>query len=149
MKDRIIDVDGVNSFLILRSEECNSEIDIAITQKDVRELQNAKAAIAAGVKILIKQAGINVNVIERVFLAGGFGSYINIESALKIGLLPKELTGKIESIGNAAGSGAVEGLLSAKMLGEANVIKSRIKYVELSGRPDFVEEYVECMMFEA
>jgi uncharacterized 2Fe-2S/4Fe-4S cluster protein (DUF4445 family) len=85
--------------------------------------------------------------IGKVYLAGGFGSRINIGSALKIGLLPEELQGRIESIGNAAGAGAVEALLSSAMLKTAEAIKARIEYVELSASRDFTEEYIECMLF--
>jgi uncharacterized 2Fe-2S/4Fe-4S cluster protein (DUF4445 family) len=148
LKSRLVEIDGLKSFLIAESRECESETDIAVNQKDVRELQNAKAAIAAGVKILINQAGIKTEEIDRVFLAGGFGSYIDIESALNIGLLPKELRGRVESIGNAAGIGAVEGLISKDMLKKTEVIKAKIKHIELSSCVDFMDEYVENMMFE-
>jgi len=146
-RSRLINIDGMKSFLIVPAEESVAEVDIAITQKDIRELQNAKAAIAAGIKILAKRAGIGLQDIDKVYLAGGFGNYINIDSALKIGLIPSELKGKIESIGNAAGAGAVEGLVSEKMLAETENIKKKIKYIELSASPDFVDEYVENMLF--
>lgn len=145
---RIKPVDGINSFILNVSDESEASLEIAITQKDIRELQNAKAAIAAGIKVLAKHGGIELEQIDRVFLAGGFGSYINIESALKIGLIPNELKGKIESIGNAAGAGAIEGLVSTKMLKKAIDLRNKIKYIELSSRPDFVAEYVDCMMFD-
>jgi uncharacterized 2Fe-2S/4Fe-4S cluster protein (DUF4445 family) len=145
--ERLVEIDGKNSFLVAASQECNSGSDIAITQKDVRELQNAKAAIAAGIKILVKTAGISMAEVDRVYLAGGFGSYINIDSAIRIGLIPTELKGRIESIGNAAGAGAVEGLLSLKMLKKADEIKERIEYIELSACHEFMDEYVECMLF--
>lgn len=148
LRNRLVDADGMNSFLLVGSEESAVDNDIAITQKDVRELQNAKAAIAAGVKILARHAGIDVGDIDDVYLAGGFGSYINVDSALKIGLIPAELRGKIQSIGNAAGTGAVEGLSSRKMLKKANEIKGRIEYIELSAYRGFSDEYIECMMFE-
>jgi len=146
-RERIVRIDGINSLLLVPADESAVGTDIAITQKDIRELQNAKAAIAAGVKTLVKRAGIKLEDIDRVYLAGGFGNFINIDNALKIGLIPKELKGKIESIGNAAGAGAVEGLLSADMLKDAEIIKNRIKYIELSAAPDFVDEYVENMLF--
>jgi len=146
--ERLVTIDGLNAFLILKSEDSDLDTDIAITQKDVRELQNAKAAIAAGIKVLIQRAGIKTNDIDKVYLAGGFGSYINIDNALKIGLFPKELEGKVESIGNAAGEGAIEGLISEKMLKKADVIKNEIKYIELSACPEFMDEYIESMMFE-
>ncbi len=145
--ERLIEIDGRNAFLLLHSSECDSEIDIAITQKDVRELQNAKAAIAAGIKILIKQAGIDVSDIDRVYLAGGFGNYIDRDNAVVIGLLPRELKDRIESIGNAAGAGAVGALLSQKQIARAAEIKKMIKYVELSACPEFMDEFVESMLF--
>ncbi|MCX7923378.1 MAG: ASKHA domain-containing protein [Clostridia bacterium] len=148
MRNRLIDLDGKNSFLIEKSEQCNADTDIAITQKDVRELQNAKAAIAAGIAVLIKQAGIDIEDIENVYLAGGFGSYINIESALKIGLIPDGLRGKIKSVGNAAGAGAIEALLSSKALEKAEEIRNSIKYIELSALDEFNELYIECMQFD-
>ncbi len=148
LKRRLIKIDGLNAFLIEKNAGQGLDTDIAITQKDVRELQNAKAAIAAGVRILVRQAGIRMEDIKRVFLAGGFGNYIDIESALSIGLLPKELRGRVESIGNAAGAGAVGSLISKKLLGKAQDIKVKMKYIELSACNNFMDEYVENMMFE-
>lgn len=133
-------IDGIKAFVI--------NGDIAITQKDIRELQNAKAAIAAGINVLVKQSGISFDDIKNVYLAGGFGTYINIDSALKIGLIPSQLKGRIQSVGNAAGQGAVEGLISRDSLYQANVISKKIKYIELSASKDFNDFYVECMMFE-
>lgn len=144
---RIIEIDGQRSLLLLKSEEGAAFMDIAITQKDVREMQNAKAAIAAGIKILMKQAGVSAEEVKKVYLAGGFGNYINVDSALKIGLIPDALRGRIESIGNSAGAGAVEGLLSRDSLDEAEKIRKKVKYIELSALPEFVDEYVENMFF--
>jgi uncharacterized 2Fe-2S/4Fe-4S cluster protein (DUF4445 family) len=121
---------------------------IALTQKDIRELQNAKAAIAAGINVLIAEAGITARDIGRVFLAGGFGSFIDKKSAVELGLIPRLLSGRIESVGNAAGAGAVEALLSKRALGEAQRLKRRIRYIELSALPKFMYEYIQCMGFE-
>lgn len=145
--DRLVSIEGVKAFRLLSGSDEGEDDCIAVTQKDVRELQNAKAAIAAGIRTLVRKAGIEMNDISRVYLAGGFGSRINIESAVKIGLLPEELKDRIESIGNAAGSGAVEALLSSEMSKITNEIKDQIEYVELSASKEFVEEYVECMLF--
>ncbi len=144
---RIITKDGNNAFLIAAAAECATGSDIIISQKDVREIQNAKAAISAGIMTLVRQRGVCLDDIQKVLLAGGFGSYLNIDSALTIGLLPKELEGRVESIGNAAGSGAVEGLLSKKMMKQANLLRKKIRYIELSALPDFVNDYVEGMLF--
>jgi uncharacterized 2Fe-2S/4Fe-4S cluster protein (DUF4445 family) len=145
LKSRIFEVDGQKGLLLASRSESSVNTDICVTQKDVRELQNAKGAIAAGIKLLVSRLGISLFDISKVYLAGGFGSYINKDSAIAIGLLPAELNGKIESIGNAAGIGAVESLLSAKMLDETEKIKSKIKYVELSSAEDFMDEYIDNM----
>lgn len=140
---RIIDVNGANGFLLGDEDD-----GIFITQKDVRELQNAKAAIAAGIKILIKKAGIKPEEIKNIYLAGGFGNYINRDNAFAIGLIPKELNReRVVSVGNAAGAGAVMGLLSGDALAEADLIKERIHYIELSSSKEFVDEYVDAMFF--
>jgi uncharacterized 2Fe-2S/4Fe-4S cluster protein (DUF4445 family) len=146
-RERLTEINGQRAFNLVGNEESGTGMDITVTQKDVRELQNAKAAIAAGIRTLIKRAGIKAQDVEKVYLAGGFGNYINIESALAIGLIPRELNGRIESIGNAAGAGAVQGLVSADMLHEAEMIKDKIQYIELSASSDFVDEYVENMLF--
>ena len=83
-----------------------------------------------------------------MYLAGGFGTYINVDSALKIGLIPACLRDKIQSVGNAAGQGAIEGLLSLKCLSDAEFISKKIKYIELSSSKDFNDYYMNCMMFE-
>lgn len=147
LKSRLIEIDGMKSFLILKSEDCDADNDIAITQKDIREVQNAKAAIAAGIGILAARAGIKPDDVDKVILAGSFGSYMNVDNAHKIGLIPAELKGKVTSIGNAAGSGAVQGLLSKKLFNKASEIKDKIKYIELSVSEEFMEHYIECMSF--
>lgn len=146
--ERLVKVDGHNAFL-LHMPKSKKDVEIAITQKDVRELQNAKAAVAAGIRILVKEAGLNLSDIDRVLIAGGFGTFLDIRSALQIGLIPGELKDKIESIGNAAGAGAVECLVSHKRLKKAVQIKERIKYIELSAKPEFMDEYIECMGFDS
>lgn len=149
LEQRLMEVEGINAFSLVPPEEGGNENLIAITQKDIREMQNAKAAIAAGIQVLIQRAGIHVKDIGKVYLAGGFGSYINITSAFGIGLIPRELEGRVESIGNAAGMGAVYGLLSGKLFNKTKEIQDKIEYVELSASPEFMDAYVECMMFES
>ncbi len=134
-------------FKILAAEKNDTNEDIVITQRDVRELQNAKAAVAAGIITLVKKAGIQMNDIDKVYLAGGFGSYLNTNSSLRIGLIPMELSEKIKTIGNAAGSGAVETLINQKNITAAVEISKKIKYIELSSDKGFVDEYIEAMEF--
>jgi uncharacterized 2Fe-2S/4Fe-4S cluster protein (DUF4445 family) len=143
----LTEINGQSAFTILEEKLTDCGTDISITQKDIRELQNAKAAIAAGIKILYEKAGVPLDKIDKVYLAGGFGSYISIESALIIGLLPKELEGKIEAIGNSAGEGAVQCLISEKLLTKAGKISKSVNYIELSACPEFMDLYVENMLF--
>lgn len=143
---RITEVDGMKAFALYFSNDADK--NIYVTQKDIREIQNAKAAIAAGIKTLIKKAEIEIEAIDKVYLAGGFGSFINIESAVKIGLLPKELYGRIVAIGNAAGAGAIQTLISSDCFRELAKIKKKIRYIELSGNNDFTDLYIGCMMLE-
>lgn len=145
---RLANVDGINAFVLYNSSETATGREIAITQKDIREIQNAKAAIAAGIHVLVKQAGISFDDIENVYLAGGFGSYIDIENALGIGLIPMKLKGKIVTVGNAAGQGAIEALINSGCMALAKEIGKKMKYIELSSSKDFNDLYIDCMMFE-
>ncbi len=144
---RLAKIDGMSAFVIAGADETKHGKEIVMTQKDIRELQNAKAAIAAGIRVLVKRAGISFRDIESVYLAGGFGTYINPQSALNIGLIPPELTGRLESVGNAAGVGAMMVLTSGRALREAENIKKRIGYVELSADKGFNDFYIDEMMF--
>lgn len=146
--ERLIEIDDMPAFVIAKGEETRSGEPIVITQKDVREIQLAKAAIAAGTRVLIQKMGVTMEEIEYLYLAGGFGSYIDKRNAVRIGLLPKELESKIVAVGNAAGTGALLSLLSRDLLSRCNSIKSMVRYVELSTTPEFQDEYVNCMYFE-
>lgn len=121
---------------------------ITLTQKDVREVQLAKGAVCAGIKILLKEKNLNYEDIHRVYIGGGFGNYMNVKSSLAIGMIPKELEDKIEAVGNCAGTGAQMYLLSRKMRETTEIILSKVKYVELSGRADFQDYFIDSMMME-
>lgn len=121
---------------------------LTITQQDIREVQLAKSAIASGVSIMLKEAKLAYGEIDTVFLAGGFGNYINIDSAMKIGLISPEFKDKIVALGNTSGTGAV---LALKSLQFDEVIADTLKrsrYVELSGYEDFALDFAMNMMFE-
>lgn len=120
---------------------------IEVTQRDVRELQLAKGAIRAGVEILLKELGCAPEEVKRVYLAGAFGNYIQPKSALGIGLIPDFPQAEIIPVGNAAGSGAKEVLLSQAARKEIAEILAHVEYVELSGRVDFQQEFTEAMLF--
>lgn len=122
---------------------------IVITQRDIREIQTAKAAIAAGSLSLLHHAGVELGSVKRLYLAGGFGNYMVPENAVEIGLLPRELSDRIFPIGNAAGAGAVMALLSGDELSKCQKIKRMGRHVNLEGNPYFMEKYVDCMLFGA
>lgn len=122
--------------------------DVAITEGDVRQLQLAKAAIAAGIATMLDEAGLDEDGVEALYLAGGFGNYIRKESAAAIGLLPASMVERIVSVGNTAGQGAAAVLLSQQAREVLDDLPAKCRYIELSGHKGFNEYYIECMMFE-
>ncbi|HPJ21902.1 MAG TPA: ASKHA domain-containing protein [Clostridia bacterium] len=139
LMERFHELDNMKAFRITDK--------ISVTQKDVREIQNAKAALAAGITTLIKKYGISAGDISEIYLAGGFGNYINISSAIKIGLLPRVPEEKIIASGNTAGVGATMCLLSYDYIDLAERIKRRVEYIELTTDPGFTNEYIDNMIF--
>ncbi len=121
---------------------------VFICQKDVREVQLAKAAIAAGIGVLADAAGIEVGQIKKLYLAGGFGNFIDRRSACAIGLLPPELENRIAPVGNAAGTGARMMIADQNALKRAEEVRRRMKYIELSASADFQERFADNMLFE-
>ncbi len=145
---RLTQVDGLTAFVIADTEASGTGEPIVITQKDVREIQLAKAAIAAGIKVLINRMGEDVDRIANLYLAGGFGSYIDKRNAARIGLIPSKLEEKVIAIGNGAGTGAILSLLSSQEYQRTDTIKAMAEYVELSSTPEFQTEYVDSMYFD-
>ncbi len=116
---------------------------VRITRRDIREVQLAKAAIRAGVSVLMDRAGIEKQDIDRILLAGAFGNYIDPKNALRIGMLPNVPVERVSPVGNAAGLGAVLAVLDSGIRERAESLSSEVHYVELSGRKDFNEIFVE------
>jgi uncharacterized 2Fe-2S/4Fe-4S cluster protein (DUF4445 family) len=123
------------------------ETGIIITQKDIRELQLAKAAIAAGIEILLKEAGIEPELLQKLYIAGGLGSSIRRESAASIGLFPAGLLERTAALGSSAGSGAVSALLDPGSFSQSYFRCSAAAYIELSARPDFSRIFAQSMFF--
>lgn len=121
---------------------------VSLTKQDVRELQLAKAAIAAGIRIMCQLWGLTLNDIDEVLIAGAFGNYMNPESACAIGLLPMELSGKVTPIGNAAGEGAKIAVLNEKEFHRACGLASQVGFLELANRPEFQDTFVDELGFE-
>ena len=134
-----------------QSTETSLAVHIApgvyITQEDIRKLQLAKGAIAAGIDILFKEYGCKPCDLDILTFAGGFGNYIDKASAAAIGLFPQELLDKAKEVGNAAGNGAVSAALSQEAWERAMDISGDMRYIELASYPHFNEMYVEHMNF--
>lgn len=129
-------------FVIAWSDETAIGKDITITQKDIREIQLAKAAIHTGCTILMRKMGIRESDISAFFLAGAFGTYINPESARIIGMYPEIPLNRVHVVGNAAGTGARMCLVSKSMRRKVEEIHRIVKYVELAAEPDFQAEFL-------
>ncbi len=120
---------------------------VRINKRDIREVQLAKAAIRAGISVLMDLAGIETRDIDRILLAGAFGNYIDPKNALRIGMLPKVPVERVSPVGNAAGLGAVLAVLDSGIRERAENHSNEIYYVELSGRKDFNEIFVDNLAF--
>ena len=120
---------------------------VYLSQRDVRELQFAKASIATGWNILVRDLGVDIADISQVLLAGSFGSYLSPSSAIRIGLVPKMALPRIISAGNVAGEGAKMAALSINERAAARAIPDEVEYVELSGREDFNDLFIDQLAF--
>jgi uncharacterized 2Fe-2S/4Fe-4S cluster protein (DUF4445 family) len=140
--------DGTRIF-VLHWAGGKGDVDGAVylSQRDVRELQFAKAAIATGWRLLVEDLGIAETEIQQVLLAGSFGSYLSPSSAIRIGLVPKLALPRIVAAGNVAGEGAKMALLSLQERHAAEAILDEVRYIELSDRADFNDRFVEQLAF--
>jgi uncharacterized 2Fe-2S/4Fe-4S cluster protein (DUF4445 family) len=120
---------------------------VYLSQRDVRELQFAKASIATGWQILCRQLGIDPAEIAQVLLGGSFGTYLTPASAVRIGLVPNLPLTRIVAAGNVAGEGAKIAALSVTERAAANAVLDEVEYVELSGREDFNDLFVDQLAF--
>ena len=120
---------------------------IYLSQRDVRELQFAKASIATGWRILLEEIGLKVEDLQQVLLAGSFGSYLSPASAIRIGLVPALPVLRVVSAGNVAGEGAKMALLSMRERAGAMALLDEVEYVELSDRSDFNDRFIDQLAF--
>lgn len=120
---------------------------VEITQEDIRAVQLAKSAIHAGMRTLLHTAGLTCDGVDTLYIAGGFGSYLDVKNAGKIGLLPEELTNRVTVLGNAALTGAAMLLLCEGLRPVCEKLAKETEIVELATNPVFVSEYMERMMF--
>lgn len=120
-------------------------LDIVLTQVDIENLLRAKAAMYAGVSLLLKDLSLDLQAIQKIYIAGGFGNYIDIEKAIIMGMLPDLPKDRFFFIGNASITGAYLCLLSEKLRGEAEIIASKMTNVELSVSQGFMDEYISAL----
>ncbi|MBI2529016.1 MAG: DUF4445 domain-containing protein [Candidatus Rokubacteria bacterium] len=132
---------------LARAGEGGAAREILLTQDDVRQVQLCKGAIASGAAMLQRIAGIAPDQVSELMLAGGFGNYLSIRSALRIGLIPQMPEPRIRYVGNAAALGAQLALMSETERARAETIARRIEHVSLAAHPDFQDVFVDCMNF--
>lgn len=130
-------------FVLAWAEESSIGKDIVITQKDVRQIQLAKGALYAGCKIMMRRMGLEK--VDKVKIAGAFGTHVDREKALIMGLFPDCEIGKISSVGNAAGDGCRAALLNREKRKEADWVSRNVEYVELTVEKDFQNEFMTAM----
>jgi uncharacterized 2Fe-2S/4Fe-4S cluster protein (DUF4445 family) len=133
-------------YVLTWEKESSLEEDIVITQLDIRELQKGKAAMFSGAQIAMRQLELSPKDIAKIFIAGAFGTYINRESAMNVGMIPEFNPLDIKQVGNAAGTGARMALLSRSAREEAKKIQRKVKYVELARLPEYNQAYMDALM---
>ena len=140
---RVRSINKQKEFVIVNEKERSGKPAITITQRDIREIQLAKAAIHTGIQVLLEKAGITENKLDRVIIAGAFGTYIDINSAIMIGMLPSIPINKFSQVGNAAGTGARLALISSTQRKKALSLANMVQYIELATVPDFQKVFVQ------
>lgn len=134
-------------FVLAFKEESDSSSDIAITETDIENIKRAKAAIYAAASILVKHMGLDFSMVNKFFIAGGFGTYIDIDNAINIGLLPGLDRSRFIFVGNSSLAGARQILLSSEAMKKANDIARKVTYFELSVEPGYMDEYMAALFF--
>ncbi|MDN5344069.1 MAG: hypothetical protein PWQ18_180 [Clostridia bacterium] len=137
---------GPPEFLLVPAEQTGIDGDLVVTQKDISEIQLAKAAIASGTLLLLEAAGLKVEDLEEIVVAGAFGTHLQLESAITIGMFPNLLLDAFHQVGNAAGTGARLALLSMAERQRGEDIARQVGYIELMTQPTFQEVYVNSLL---
>ena len=142
-----LEIEEIDETGAMEKDELLLAPNVMILPKDVRAVQLAKAAIAAGIETMFTEAGISAKDVRTLYIAGGFGSHLNIKSAVNIGLIPAELQDRVKVLGNAALTGAVKILLNSDLQKRAEEIVNATIHINLGGNKVFNELFVEKMMF--
>jgi uncharacterized 2Fe-2S/4Fe-4S cluster protein (DUF4445 family) len=142
---RLRKIDDDMKFIVAWADETGIGRDIAISERDINEIQLAKAAVFTGCSILMKRKNMDKDDLDRVLIAGAFGTHIDTESAKLMGLIPDVQSEKIKFIGNAAVAGAKMALISKGVREEARLVSERVRYLELTVDPDFSKEFTNSL----
>jgi uncharacterized 2Fe-2S/4Fe-4S cluster protein (DUF4445 family) len=134
-------------FVLVFKEDCDCRTDIAVSEADIENLKRAKAAIYAACNILIRHLSLDFSKVKKIFIAGGFGTSLNIESAVRIGLLPDLSLDRFAFVGNTSLSGARQMVLSEDARDTASAIAAKMAYFELSTEPAYMDEYMAALFF--
>jgi uncharacterized 2Fe-2S/4Fe-4S cluster protein (DUF4445 family) len=137
-----------SEIVLVHSAENGLGRDLVLTRKDIHEIQLAKSAIRVGLEILLQNAGLNINDIDEFLLAGAFGTYLDLRSAIRIGMFPPLPLKRFLQVGNAAGVGAKQMLISVEKRQEAEKIAKQIEYLELTSQPAFTSLFLDHLNFE-
>ncbi len=144
---RLIKIDGFLSFVLAFEDESGNGQKVYLSQKDIREVQLAKGAMAAGIALMADTLGIQIDQIQKVMIAGAFGNYMSPDSACAIGLIPAELRDRIEPIGNAAGEGSKIAALNDWEFHRCDQISNHTEFLELATHPDFQDCFVDQLEY--
>ncbi|MBC7229364.1 MAG: DUF4445 domain-containing protein [Actinobacteria bacterium] len=144
---RVRRTEGGAEYVLVWAEDSATRRDIVITEVDIDNLMRAKAAVYAGIEILLSSMDLDVSMIDELLIAGAFGRYLEVDKAVTIGLLPDIGYEKIKFVGNGSLLGAHLSALSREMLARANEIARQMTYLELSMNPAFMEHYVSALFF--
>jgi uncharacterized 2Fe-2S/4Fe-4S cluster protein (DUF4445 family) len=138
---------NIKEFILVPAGKSGTGKDVTVSRQDINEIQLAKGAIRAGMEVLLSEAGIRDESIECFLVAGAFGTYLDIESAIRIGMFPDIPHHLFQQVGNAAGAGARKLLVSRNQRKIANEIARNVKYVELASHNEFMKIYVKALTF--
>jgi len=145
--DRVRATEGGAEYVLVRAEDSATRRDIVITEVDIDNLMRAKAAVYAGIEILLSSVDMDVSMIDELLIAGAFGRYLEVDKAVTIGLLPDIGYEKMKFVGNGSLLGAHLAALSKDMLNKAKDIAHQMTYLELSMNPAFMEHYLSALFF--
>jgi uncharacterized 2Fe-2S/4Fe-4S cluster protein (DUF4445 family) len=137
--------DGVPEYVVCRAGEGGADHDIALTESDISGLIRAKAAIYAGFEVLCHSVGVDLADVEEILIGGAFGQYINIEKAIRIGLLPDQPVERFKFLGNTSAQGAYAALLCVSIRHDVLDVAAKMTYLELSADNSFMDEYTSAL----